>query len=124
MYSCAHHIHIVFSHTYFTQHESITMMEASISIMQPQCFQHYIHVQSFVGVNFDTIRQSEAPIIPVVSKEDDVSNFDQFKDDEPSDCSEDEENDDFLGFTFKQKKDTGKTQVTMENAFGDSDDDD
>lgn len=87
-------------------------------------FEHIKAHPFFEGVNFDTIRQSEAPIIPVVSKEDDVSNFDQFKDDEPSDCSEDEENDDFLGFTFKQKKDTGKTQVTMENAFGDSDDDD
>jgi serine/threonine protein kinase len=72
----------------------------------------------FDGVDWGNIRNTDALIPITLDGETDTSHFDHFADEEEEVDSEDDENDDFLGFTYKrpvQKK-------TVDDMFDDEDD--
>jgi len=75
--------------------------------------------QFFEGINWETIREGDAPIIPKLSGDTDTTHFDDFPDEEEEPESEDEENDDFLGFTYKRIKE----KQSLDGLFDDDDDD-
>lgn len=58
----------------------------------------------FGDTPWETIRQTPAPIPIALSGETDCRHFDEFRDEEEDMESEDDENDDFLGFTYKRQQ--------------------
>jgi len=74
----------------------------------------------FNGLDWDNIRNTTAIHAPQLESDIDTHKFDNFETDEEEDMdSSDDENDDFLGFTFKK---TTNNQKTVEELFQDSDD--
>lgn len=72
----------------------------------------------FEGINWDTIRDGPAAIVPVVKSEDDTSNFDDFEEMPDSEEGTDtnasaEANASFIGYTFKRPEET----ATIDESF-------
>ena len=82
----------------------------------------------FEGVDWENIRKTEAPYIPQLSGETDVSNFDKFEEEEPFYPPEEKKSSkykprkidmNFIGYTYKKDVQNGK--VNLENAINNID---